>query len=369
MAKKLTFTLLGTALLVAGCAVFPDSNDVSHVPTAPQRATAQSSQSQTVLVGAKVKAPVTGQIQTRANCPPPAGWVLYQLRLNETIYSLALRANIAARDVLKANCVDDASDLHAGSWLYVPPQATNAQPQTLLPLGISALVVDPEAVPAGGTVNLTWQTQGPVVRVRLGWVYGSQFVQVADSLPSIGTWPVQVPTDGRETITFMLRVSDGVSEVAAQTTVRVACPESWFFGPSPTGCPYPPLVTTFREQHFERGTMVYVPALGVSYLLIFDQPAYQIDDTFAPGMPLTDPALEANIPPGLHQPSGPINYAWRSDTKLMAALGYAVSDEVRYTGMLQRAVSAGGETVYFSASSGTIYRFVHGQPWQIIVPQ
>ena len=369
MAKKLTFTLLGTALLVAGCALFADSNDVSHMPTAPQRAAAETSQSQTVLAGAKVKAPVTGQIQTRSNCPAPAGWVPYQLRLNETIYSLALRANITVGDVLKANCLDNARDLRAGAWLYVPPQATNAQTQTLLPLGISALVVDPEAVPAGGMVNLTWQAQGPVVRVRLGWVYGSQFIQVVDSLPGIGTWPVQVPADGRETITFMLRVSDGVSEVAAQTTVRVHCPESWFFGPQPLGCPYPPLVTTFREQRFERGTMVYVPALGLSYLLINDQPAHQIADSFAPGMPLTDPALEASIPPGLRQPSGPINYAWRSDTRLMAALGYAVGDEVRYTGMLQRAVTTAGDTVYFSASSGTIYRFVNGQPWQIIAPQ
>ena len=109
-------------------------------------------------------------------------------------------------------------------------------------------------------------------------------IQEADHLPQVGVWQLQVPADGRETITFTVRASDGLHEVAAQTTVQVRCPEGWFFNPQPSGCPLPSLVTTFYEQPFEHGTIVYIPALGVHYALVSGQPARQIASTFLPGM-------------------------------------------------------------------------------------
>jgi hypothetical protein len=167
----------------------------------------------------------------------------------------------------------------------------------------------------------------------------------------------------------VVRASDGAHEVAAQTTVQVRCPESWFFSPAPPGCPSPPLMTTFREQVFERGTIVYIPALGVNYLLLAQYPAIQVRDSFVPGMPLKDAALEAKIPAGLSQPTGAINYAWRSNEDYIAALGYTVAPEKSYLGMLQRVVTASGETIYLSASSGAVYRFAEGQIAQVINPQ
>lgn len=313
------------------------------------------------------KAAVVSNVE--AACVYPADWYSYQMQLNETVYSIAARALISAADLLTANCLENASKLGAGAWLYVPQAALLNRPATFLPLSVSALVADPGTIAAGSTINLAWQAQGPVVRVRLGWLYQNQFIEEARNLSSMGALSLQVPADGRESITYVVRVSDGAHEVAAQTTVQVRCPESWFFSPAPPGCPSPPLVTTFREQTFERGTIVYIPALGLNYLLLAQHPAIQTRDSFVPGMPLKDAALEAKIPAGMSQPSGAINYAWRSNEDTMAALGYTVAPEKSYLGMLQRVVTASGEVIYFSAGSGAVYRFAEGQIAQVINPQ
>lgn len=170
-------------------------------------------------------------------------------------------------------------------------------------------------------------------------------------------------------MTFAVRVSDGVQEVTAQTTVSIRCPETWFFGPSPSGCPSAPLITTFHEQPFERGVIVYIPALGRHFAFAINEPGVEIDDTFVPGMPLRDASLEGSIPSGLRQPTGPINYAWRSNKTLQTALGYAVGPEISYGGMMQRMAIASGEILYFSASNNQVYRFVNGQAWQVVTTQ
>ncbi|HEX3051722.1 MAG TPA: hypothetical protein VHP83_13765 [Aggregatilineaceae bacterium] len=309
------------------------------------------------------------QVRQTAPCAYPADWQLYQMQVNETVYSIALRTGISAEELFRLNCSTVGAAFEAGAWLYVPPTAIHNRPETLLPLGIGALVADPVQVAAGGTVNLTWLAAGPVVNVRAGWQYQGQFIEEASALPTIGTLAVQVPADGRESITLVVRASDGVHEVTAQTTVRIACPESWFFSPAPVGCPTPPMVTTFHEQPFERGTVIYIPALGQHLVLINGQAGLRMVDTFVPGMPLNDPALDSEIPAGLLQPSGPIYYAWRSDDHVMAALGYATAPETSYTGMMQRRPGINGEVLYLSSSSGAVVQFANGQGWQTIVPQ
>ncbi len=302
-------------------------------------------------------------------CAYPSGWLLYQVPVNDTVYSVAARAGVSVDALLRANCLAAASGIGSGAWLYVPPQTLANSPRTFLPLGISAFVVDPVVVDAGGMIWLAWQAQGPVVRVRIGWMYQGQFIEEAANLPQTGTWQFQAPADGRESITFEVRASDGVHEVAAQTSVQVRCPQGWFFSPQPSECPLPPLVTTFYEQAFERGVIVYVPALRAHYVLVNGKAGQLVVDTFAPGMPLNDPALKPAASTGLRLPSGAIYYAWRGDEAQRQALGYALAEPRIYTGMLQRAVSPGGEQVYFSSASGPIYRFINGQAWSLLVPQ
>jgi hypothetical protein len=358
--------LLSAALGLAACS--PGSTpSTTNLPAVIRPVSAQAASDQTSLAKSQAD-PLRTRFQS-TNCPIPAGWTPYQIQINETIYSVAARSSLSADTLLKANCLTSIAGMATGAWLYVPSQAAATSPQTLLPLGISAFVADPLDTPAGGIIHLAWQTMGPVVRVRVGWVYEGQFIEEASSLPQTGVWQLQVPADGRDSITYMIRASDGLTEVAAQTTVRISCPQAWFYAPAPTLCPFPPLVTLFQQQAFERGVIVYLPALRLHYVFVAGQGVRQMADTFVPGMPLKDAALDAAIPAGLRQPTGAIFYAWRSDHALQAALGYAVGDVQTYTGMHQRAITPGGETVSFSTGSGQVYQVLPDGTWQAITPQ
>lgn len=369
----LTTCMIILTSLLSGCMLNDGAKPSAAAPTIPEEninktKSAQNNQAQMQLAANSIGGPINNP-QSQTVCTYPTGWQAYQLQINETPYSIAVRGEYTADQILAANCLAAGTVLSVGHILYVPPSVSSSAPETLLPLGISAIVVDPPSVTAGGKVNLTWQGQGPVVSVRVGWVYNGQFIEETRNLPKIGTWQFTVPDDGRQEMTLMVRVGDGVQEVAAQTVVKVACGQSWFFAPTPSGCPTPSLVTTFQEQTFERGRIVYLPTLGVNYLLIDGQPAIKIGDSYLPGMPLKDVGLDAAVPQGMHQPSGSFYYAWRVNEEVRNALGWATSDVVQYTGVLQRAIDTSGERVYFTAGSGGIYRTGGGQAWTLMFLQ
>jgi hypothetical protein len=355
---------------LSGC-ILPDEDNGAEpaIPLSNAAPAANGRSDGTLVLAANAPNSPNSNAPPQSACPYPAGWYPYQLQVNETMYSVAARADMGLDQLLSANCLAQGSVVGAGNWLYVPPITLNSVPQTLLPLGISALVADPPVVPAGGSVHITWQGQGPIISTRVGWVYNGQFIEEARNLPKIGTWQIPIPNDGREFMVFMVRASDGIQEVAAQTVVRVTCAQTWFFIPAPAGCPSPPLVTTFQEQAFERGKIIYIPAMGVSYVMVDGQEALRVPDQYVPGMPLRDPALEVRMPQGLAQPSGALNYAWRVNEQARVALGYAIAPVVEYVGMMQRAVDPSGERVYFSSGAGGVYRTGTGQAWGVVLPQ
>jgi hypothetical protein len=377
MPKKIdalfVISLIGLSLVLSACGLDePGVQRSAAAPTIPED-TKPTKEPQNpadpMLVANSGIGPISNNPPVQPTCTYPTGWVPYQLQVNETSHSLAARAEITAEQIWMANCLVAGSRLGVGQTVYVPPAVLATSPDTLLPLGISAIVADPPVVSSGGTVNLTWQGQGPVVSVRVGWVYNGQFMEMARNLPKVGTWQLTVPNDGRESMMLMVRVGDGVQEVAAQTMVKISCGQAWFFAPAASGCPLPPLTTTFHEQTFERGRIVYVPALAAHYILIDGQQAIKVPDTYVPGMLMKDPGLEPAVPAGMFQPSGSLYYAWRASEEIRVALGWATTGVVEYTGMLQRAVDASGERVYFSASAGGVYRTGAGQAWALVFPQ
>lgn len=367
-------SLIGLSLVLSACGLDePGVQRSSAAPTIPEDVKptkdAQNPADPMLIAANSVGGPIPNNPAAQPTCTYPAGWVPYQLQVNETPHSLAARAEVTAEQIWMANCLVAGSRLGVGQTVYVPPAVLATSPDTLLPLGISAIVADPPVVSSGGTVNLTWQGQGPVVSVRVGWVYNGQFMEAARNLPKIGTWQLTIPNDGRESVMLMVRVGDGGQEVAAQTMVKVSCGQAWFFAPAASGCPLPPLMTTFQEQTFERGRIVYVPALAAHYILIDGQQAIKVADSYVPGMLMKDPGLEPAVPAGMLQPSGSLYYAWRASEEIRVALGWATTNVVEYTGMLQRAVDASGERVYFSAGTGGIYRTAAGQAWSLVFPQ
>jgi LysM repeat protein len=300
-------------------------------------------------------------------CMHPAGWQAYQVTEGEFAEGIAARVGTTVDNLLGGNCLVHPQELVAGRVIYVPVPQQNASPQTVLPLGVSAFVVEPVMAQPGEAIRVYWQGQGPVQTVRIGWVFNGVFVEEIRSLPISGIAELTVPDDGRGQITYMIRVSDGrPQEISAEATIRVACRESWFFNPVPASCGSAPLVTEFVEQHFEHGTIVYIPALGVHYMMVAGQEAILLDDDFVPGMPAQNGAVD--VPVGYNPTQGPINYVW-SNEGVRVALGHAVNDAVSYPGMLQRSVDPAGEVIYFSASSGHVYRVGTGLVWGVIIPE
>lgn len=120
---------------------------------------------------------------TRVLCGPPSGWVLYTIRLGDTLYSLAIYFGVTVADLMFANCLT-SYQIIAGQTLYVPniptptypvpptitatrtptltstamPTATNTTPPTALPTSTATPVPTDTPMPTDtptGTPNAT----------------------------------------------------------------------------------------------------------------------------------------------------------------------------------------------------------------------
>lgn len=92
-------------------------------------------------------------------------------------------------------------------------------------------------------------------------------------------------------------------------------------------------------QVFENGLMIWVSNNGIFVLTaqpVDGQPNtfWQVADVWHDGMPADDPSL--TVPDGLNQPIRGFGLAWRTQTNIRSALGWAVGGEDGYTGMLQQ---------------------------------
>jgi hypothetical protein len=314
---------------------------------------------------ASFRRPIAQAEQVQAQiCSYPAGWRAYRVTEVDTLDGLALRYGLSVEQLLQSNCLLSADQVLPGLVIYLPSVAPTVSVQTILPLGVSSLQVEPMVVNPGGRLVLSWAAQGPVQTVRLGALFNGQYFELAKDLPFQGAVELRAPDDGREAISYVVLVGDGYQEVAAQATVRILCRESWFFLPAPAGCPSSLLVTSFQAQSFERGVILYVPALGLHYVLVTGQEAVEVDDNYIPGMPDYDPGLIP--PPNTQQPRGAIFHLWHNES-VRAALGYATGEAVTYLGMMQRSVSSGGEVSYLSASNGDVYRLGDGLVWETLI--
>lgn len=354
-----------TLLLISACGprdAALDAPPIEHETTvgAPQAQPAAKT------INMRYESPFPSQSSLAAQtCVYPAGWQAYPVRKDETASGVAVRYGLTLDELLSANCLPTTQALIEGQIIYVP-QRQQVSGQTYLPLAISAISVEPAIANPGDVVTLSWTGQGNARSARFGIVFDGAFYQHQTGLAATGSVQVRIPDDGREFITYMVRVSDGATEVAAQTSVRVNCQEGWAFLPAPSGCPTAPLTTTFREQQFERGTIVFVPTLGVHYVMVAGQEVIAIRDNYVPGMPPRDGQFTA--PTGYTLPLSEIYYIWRQDG-IRDALGYALSDAVSYPGLMQRTVHPSGEEIYLTNASGNIYRFGTGLVWGVIIPE
>jgi hypothetical protein len=159
-------------------------------------------------------------------------------------------------------------------------------------------------------------------------------------VPIVSPTPILFPT------TFF------VGTVAVAT---ISCPFSWFFAPSPTGCPtLNPITTALVFQQFEHGIMIWLGTERV-ILVLFDAPSSLgwggYPDGFVDGMPINDPSL---VPPAeMLQPVRGFGLLWRADTVIRNQLGWAIGPEQGYTGFSQ--IDSGSGTRYVQGPDGIIY--------------
>jgi|GEM_PF-6967062 len=349
-----TISLLGSLFLI-GCGVGLAAQ-AEPTPAAQQNIASIPSEQFTLTN-------TTNKKRFSSNCVYPAAWHAYTIQDDENSAMIAARHGLSAQQLLDSNCLQSDDDFYVGRTIYIPIREMQPR-QNILPLSVTFFSSDVSLANPMDIITLTWQGQGNVQSVRLGRLISDQFYEIATNLPNNGSLEVAVPNDGTDMVTYLVLVSDGYKEVAARTDVQLTCDEVWFFSPTPSGCPTAPLLTGFYQQIFERGSIIYIPTLDQYYIFVVGQEVVTLDGDDRP----TSTNADFTIPSTFYMTENILYQVWASDD-IRNALGYAVTEGIRYDGLLQRSTQASGNLTYLLASSGHIYRFGEGVVWGVIIPQ
>jgi hypothetical protein len=187
-----------------------------------------------------------------------------------------------------------------------------------------------------------------------------------------GSLQVAISPERRNYDTYALYVYDESGVVAHETTqVALRCPDRWFFSPAPDICPIgPAIITDGAEQHFERGTMLWVSAEDRIYVLFDDGqlPRWSAySDEWDEGEPPKDEGIEP--PPGLQQPVRGFGLIWREESTVRERLGWAVDAERGYETALQWSSHVRYPVLYIRALDGGVWELgPNGSAWMHLPP-
>ena len=227
-------------------------------------------------------------------------------------------------------------------------------------------------VQPGGTVTLFWSARNvdAAVIYRLNPDGTRQQVW---NVPPDSSLNIQTRSSDRGQLSFLLTVGEGDTYNDIQLTIPIRCPIEWFFSPPPTECPAIEAVeTTFNEQPFERGRMVYIAERNQIYVLFNDgnEPTWLSFNSLY--NPEVHPESEANFvpPPGFFQPLRELGLLWRSNDTIRNRLGLGTSEAKTYQGFYQTAPASNErEELYLTAGDNTIINIIPGGTvWQFISP-
>jgi hypothetical protein len=238
---------------------------------------------------------------------------------------------------------------------------------------IHSFRADVDLASPGDTITLSWQWSGGTGGAIYHLLPAGQLSTPYWDVGPAGTLQYTISPERRNYDSFVLYVHDE-GGVAAQQTVQVdlRCPDDWFFSPAPDICPAnAPLVSSGAEQHFERGTMVWVGAEDRIYVLFADGqgPRWSAyTDEWDEGEPTMDPEIEP--PPGLQQPIRGFGLLWREEPTVRARLGWAVDQERGYETALQRTSHYRYPVLYIRALDGGAWRLgPNGSAWEYVPTQ
>jgi hypothetical protein len=225
-----------------------------------------------------------------------------------------------------------------------------------------------ELADPGDTITLTWHWSGGQGASIYHLLPTGQLGTPLEEVGPTGSLEYTISAERRNTDTFALFVMDEEG-LAVQATAQVAlhCPDEWFFSPAPDICPAgPAIVTAGAEEHFERGTMLWVGAEDRIYVLYDDGGQlqwYAYSDEWDEGEPTIDPEIEP--PPGYQQPVRGFGLVWRAEPSVRERLGWAVDQERGYETAVQRSSHARYPVLYIRALDGGVWQLgANGSAWE-----
>jgi hypothetical protein len=243
------------------------------------------------------------------------------------------------------------ADLQTDYAVYLPLIARAEAAPTILYFQADVEIADP-----GDTIHLEWESSGAVLGVLTRMSAGGPIAEFWDVEPS-GTFTFTISPDFRNFISFVLYVENAAGVGAAQgLTIPLTCPDTWFFEPSPEGCPgMPPLYSDGAEQPLAAGVMVWVEAQAYVYVLFDDasSPHWAIYHDTWDGEPMCD---VGPVPPGSYQPQRGFGRVWCDEPGVRDRLGWATEPETAYETAVQRDSAPKYTTLYLRAADGNVWK-------------
>jgi hypothetical protein len=217
---------------------------------------------------------------------------------------------------------------------------------------------DVEEADPGDTILLEWASEGATRAFLHHMLPSGQFGSQSWEVDSVGSLSYTIDPGERNHTMFYLYVADESDRTAdAMLTVYIRCPDTWFFSPPPDECPWPAVFSAGAEQHFERGTMIWIAEQDRIVVLYDDEqfsPKWQIfADEWSEGMETLDPTLTP--PPGYQQPVRGFGLVWRRNPSVRSRLGWAVDQETGFATAVQRTTRWKYNSMFIRALDGDVW--------------
>jgi hypothetical protein len=331
---------------------------------------------------------------TRPRWSPDGKWLAF----DRTGVDIANGIYLAEAGTWVPRPVDLPSDARLADWIEPAAPATSVPTPTAVPISppqatpsgqpseIMSFEVMPGEAKPGDVVTLRWEAQGD----RATLCPAARFILFDESdcqqVPLSGSTTFTIPQDvgGNQFIDWLLRVeAGGVAEpVVRQVSVPLKCDRTWFFSAEPQAgiCPREPVETSAAIQRFERGTMVWLQALG-RYAILTEtasgeesmqgRVAYISD----PLDIVEDTSSSVKAPEGFYAPQSGFGLIWRGDVRGLPGyrqeLGWALAPKSGYeaTWQCDDALPSGGrswQTCYVAGPTEEVYVLDPLERWYVL---